>query len=84
MPCPHCGETINICPYCEYNMYEEEQIEEFEECPKCGAEIDKCARCGGSLEGEIKSVAGRVAIIILTALIMFFGVIIRMLFESMK
>ena len=43
MPCPHCKEKINICPYCEYGMYDE-PLEEFEKiCPKCGKEIKYCA-----------------------------------------
>jgi len=48
MPCPHCKEKINICPYCEYGMYDE-SLEEFEKCPKCGTEIDRCPHCGCSL-----------------------------------
>ena len=50
MPCPHCKEKINICPYCEYGMYDE-PLEEFEKiCPKCGKEIKYCARCGRSFD----------------------------------
>jgi len=50
MPCPHCGEKINICPHCEYGMYDDESSEEFEKCPKCGAAIDRCGYCGRSLD----------------------------------
>ena len=49
MPCPHCKEKINICPYCEHGMYDE-PLEEFEKCPKCGKEIKYCARCGRSFD----------------------------------
>ena len=44
MPCPHCGENINICPYCAYT-----QEEEFKRCPKCRKLVRFCASCGSSL-----------------------------------
>ena len=50
MLCPHCKERINICPYCEYGMYEDEPSEEFDKCPKCGKEISYCAHCGCSFD----------------------------------
>ena len=51
MPCPHCGEKINICPNCDYGIDEEDNfLEEFFVCPKCGEEIKSCPRCGKTLQ----------------------------------
>lgn len=74
MPCPHCGEKLNICPYCTYGIDEGNPLEEFEKCPKCGAVIDRCGYCGRSLDyrpirttGENKSqkIIGYIAIFLI-------------------
>lgn len=44
MPCPHCGEKINICTSCGYN-----QEEEFSICPNCNKIVEFCANCGSHL-----------------------------------
>ena len=50
MPCPHCGEKINICTFCAYN-----QSEEFIRCPKCNKIVDYCAYCGKPLDINLPS-----------------------------
>lgn len=55
--CPNCGESfksgLKFCPYCEYQMWTDEEQPQFNYCPNCGAELEEgvkfCPRCGYDL-----------------------------------
>lgn len=80
MPCPHCGEKINICPYCTYGIDVDIPLEEFEKCPSCGTVIDRCGYCGRSLSfrssrtteaDKTKKIIGYIAIFLIILGVMY-------------